>query len=90
MHFAGDHALGLNFHAAFSKNNAVIAAGYHHAVAFDLAFDFGVLAEDQSLLGNNISLHIAVNAESPRDLQSAFHRYALINKSSPLFAAAAG
>src|SRR5215510_13495441 len=86
MHFSGDHALGLNLDAALRENHAVEAAGNHHAVSFDLSFDFGAVAEDYSLLGNDISLHVAIDAERALDRERTFEAYALINESSPLFA----
>jgi len=87
--FSGDYALGLNLDSTFCENYAVEAPGDDHTVAFDLAFDFGGIAEDYGLLRDDISFDVAVDAERSRNLERAFQRYALIDKSSPLFARAA-
>jgi len=89
VNFSGDYAFGLNLDSAFGKDYAVEAPGDHHAVAFDLTFDFGGIAEDYRLLGDDISFDVAVDAERSRNLKRAFQCYALIDESSPLFARAA-
>lgn len=88
MDFAGDDALGLNLHAAFGEDDAIITARNNHAVPFDLAFDFGVFAEDQRLLGDDVSLHVAVDAERASHSERALHCDALIDETCPLFAIA--
>jgi hypothetical protein len=89
MDLAGYHTLSFNFDAALGEDHAVEAAGDYYAIAFDLAFDFGVLAEDDSLLGDDVALHVPVNAERAADRERSFQGYALIDESCPLFAAAA-
>src|SRR5215469_12570407 len=86
MYFSRDDALGLNLDAAFRENHAVKAAGNDHAVSFDLTLDFCAVAENDRLLGNDISLHVAIDAERALDRQRSFETYALINESGPLFA----
>ena len=88
VHFAGDHALGLNLDTALGKNDSVEAAGDYDAVAFDLSFDLGTFSEDHGLLGNNISPDVAVDAEGSFELKGTFERHTLVNETSPLFAGA--
>src|ERR1700692_3718364 len=85
MHLAGDHALGLNLHATFRENHAVESSRDHHAIAFNLPFNFCAFAQYYRVLRNNIALHNSVNAKSSADLQRAFQRHPLIDKSGPLF-----
>src|SRR5882757_5025706 len=87
VNFPRNNTFGLNLHAALRKNHAVVAARDDHAISFDLTFDLGVFAQNQRLLGNDVSLYVAVNAKRSRNLQRAFHRDALIDKAGPLFAA---
>src|SRR5262245_25002003 len=89
MDFAGDHPLGLNLHAALRENHAVVTPRDDHTIAFDLPFNLGVLTKDQCLLRNNITLDVTVDTERSGELQGPFEGYALIDKSCPLFAAAA-
>jgi len=89
MNFSRHNALSLNLDAAFSENHAVVAACNYNAVAFNLTFDLGILAKDQSLFGNDVSFHVSINAKRARHGQRAFHRDALVDKTSPLFAASA-
>lgn len=84
----GDDSLGLNLDAAFGKDDAVKSAGDDNVIAFDLAFYLGAFAEDYRLLGNNIALNVAVNAERAFDLQRPFHGDALIDETCPVFACA--
>src|SRR5260370_42181729 len=88
MHFAGHDALCFDLHAALRKNDAVKAAGDYHAVSFNLALDLRAFAENDSLLGNNIALDIAVDAEGSGDGQRALKGHTLIDKSGPMFAVA--
>src|SRR6478672_11860956 len=59
VNFSGDYTFGLDFDAPLGKNHAVVTAGNDHAIALDLTFDFRVLAENQSLLGDDVALHVA-------------------------------
>src|SRR6267154_988034 len=79
MHLTGNHALGFDLYAALCEN---------HAIAFDLTFDLCAIAKDHGLFGDDASLHVAVNAERAGDRQRAFERYALVDKSCPLFTCA--
>src|SRR6266849_7777828 len=88
MHFAGHDALCSDLHAALRKNDAVKAAGDYHAVSFNLALDLRAFAENDSLLGNNIALDIAVDAEGSGEGQRALEGHTLIDKSGPMFAGA--
>src|ERR1700736_1265383 len=88
VHFAGYHTLGLNFHASFCKNHSIKTSRDHHAIPFNLPFDFCVLAEDHRLFGNNIALNVSVDSKRSADLQRAFNDHALVDKTSPLLAAA--
>jgi hypothetical protein len=85
MYFAGYHAPRLNLDPALRKYNSVKSAGDDHAIAFDLSFDFGAFSEDHGLLGNNISLDVAVNAKSSFELEGAFQRHTLVDETRPLF-----
>src|SRR5258708_36658007 len=88
MHLTRDYALGLSVHVAACKNRAVEMSRDHHAVPFDLSLDFCILAQDNGLLRNDVSLDVAVDAKRTRKRQSAFERHTLINESCPLFTAA--
>src|ERR1700736_3981174 len=85
MHFAGDHALRLYLHAPLRENHAVTSPRDYHAIAFNLPFNFRAFAQYYRVLRNNIALHNSVNAKSSADLQRAFQRDPLINKSGPFF-----
>lgn len=89
VHFASDYALGLDLHAAPRKNYAVKASRDYDAVAFDLPFDFGAFAKDDSLFGDDISADVAVDAEGALKLKGALEGHALVNETGPLFTAAA-
>src|ERR1700730_8598 len=88
VHFARDHALGLDLHTASGKNHAVKSSGDHHAIAFDLAFHLGALSEDHRLLRDDIALDVSVDAKRAFELQRALKCHTLIDESSPLFFAA--
>ena len=88
MDFARNHTLGLDFYAAFGKDDAVKSTSDDNVIAFDLAFYFGALAQDHGLFGNNVSFNVAVNAERAFDLQRPFHGDALIDETCPVFACA--
>src|ERR1700751_1142208 len=89
MDFACDDTLRLNLDAAFGEDDAVKAARDDHAVAFNLTFDLSAFAKHDGLFGNDVAFHVAVNAERAGKRQRAFERHALIDESSPLFAAGA-
>ena len=89
VHFAGNYAFGFDFHPALRENHAIKTPGDDHAIAFNLALDLGAFSQNHRLLGNNIALNVAVDAERPRDRQRALESHALVDESSPLFAAAA-
>ncbi len=82
--FAGDDGFGLNFHFAGGFDRAVEVAADNHVVAFNLTFDFGMLAKDQSFMGNERSLRRGINAKSAGTFQTAFELDALVEKASPL------
>ena len=88
MHFAGNYAFGFDLHSALRENYAIKTAGDDHAVAFNLSLDFCAFTEDYGLLGNDITLDVAIDAECSSNRQSSFKRNALIDKSGPLFAGA--
>ena len=82
------HTFYLDLHAAFCENHAVKSARDHHAIAFDLSFDFGAFSKNHRLLGDDVAFHVAINAERAGDRQRAFQRHALIDESCPLFTCA--
>lgn len=88
MNFASYDTLCLDLHAALGEDDAVIAPGDDHTIPFNLSFYFGVLAKNQGLLGDDVAFHVAINAERAFYCERAFKRDALVNESSPLFAAA--
>jgi len=88
VYFAGNHAFGLNLHAALGKDHAVKSARDHHAVAFNLSLDLGAFAENYRLFGDDISFDGAVDAESSFELERTLERHALINETRPLFGGA--
>ena len=63
VHFASDHALGFNLHATLGKYHAIKPAGDDDAIAFNLTFDSGAFAQDDGLLGYDISLDPSIDAE---------------------------
>ena len=88
MHFAGDHALGFNLHAASGKYHTVKSAGDDDAVAFNLSFDSSPFTQDNGLLGYDVSLDLAIDAERPFQLKRALKRHSLVDETCPLFTAA--
>jgi hypothetical protein len=88
VNFSRDHALRFDLYAALRENHAVKAPGNHHAIAFDLSLDLSAFSQNNRLLGDDVALHISINAKRSLELECAFQRYALIDKSGPLFAAA--
>ena len=85
MHFAGDHTLGFNLNSALGKNNAVKTARDDHAVAFDLALNFGSLAENDGLLRDNVALYVPVNTKRAFELERTFQCHALVDEACLLF-----
>lgn len=83
MDFAGNHALGLNFHAAFGENYAVETSRDNYVIAFDLAFDFGTFAENESLITQDISFDLCFDAQRAGKFQSAFKADGPIEKAGP-------
>jgi len=82
--FAGDDGFGLDFDFARGFYRAVEVAADNDVVAFNLAFDFGVLAEDQGLVRNQRPLHCGIDAKGAGAFQSAIELDALVEKASPL------
>src|SRR5215471_1953161 len=85
VYFSSDDTFRLNLDAALGENHTIEAAGNHHAIPFDLPFDFSAVAENDGLLRNDVALHVAVNAERAADGERPFEGHALINKACPLF-----
>ena len=63
MNFAGDDAFGLNFNATLCENHSIKAACDNYLIAFDLAFDFGAFAKDESLIAEDIAFDLSFDAE---------------------------
>jgi hypothetical protein len=84
MDFAGDDGFGLNFDFAGGFYGAVEMAADDDIVTVNLAFDFGVLAEDQGFVRNQSPLHCGINAKGAGALEPAFELHALVEKASPL------
>ncbi len=89
VHFPGHDALCLNLHPALGKYDPIKSPTNHNPVAFNLSFHLGIFTEDNRLLRNYIALHVAINAKGPFQLERAFQRHALIDKSCPLFGSSA-
>lgn len=89
VHFSSHDALGFDLHSALSKNYAVESPSNDDAIAFDLPFDFGALAQNHCLFGYDVALDVSINAEGSFKLQRAFECYALVDEASPLFTTAA-
>src|SRR5262249_39973177 len=75
VNFAGDNAFGLDLHAPLGENHAVVAACDHNSISLNLAFNLGILPEDQGLLRNNITFYVTIDAERSSNLQRAFKRH---------------
>src|SRR5580658_10928263 len=60
VNFAGDDGVRLDFYAAAGVDYSVEAAGDDHAIAVDVSFDRGVLAEDKRVVGSDGSLQRGV------------------------------
>src|SRR5580658_3996429 len=84
MDFAGDDGFGLNFDFAGGLYGAVEMAADNYVVAFNLAFDFGMLAEDQGFVGNQRAFHHRINAKGAGTFQTALELDALVQKAGPL------
>jgi len=83
MHFAGHDALGLNFYAALGENYSIEAAGYNYLIAFDLAFDFGAFAKDESLIAEDIAFDLSFDAQCARKFQGSFKAHGPIEEAGP-------
>ena len=86
VNLSSDHAFGLNLHTAPRKNHPVEVSRDNHPVSLDLPLNLCIFAQDNGLFGNDISLHVPVDAKRPRKRQRAFQRHTLIDESCPLFA----
>src|SRR5208337_695139 len=87
VNFSCHDSLGLNLHAPSGENDAIKSASNHHAISFNLSFDFRVFAEDHSLLRDDVAFDVSVNAKRSCQGQRAFERHALINEASPFLTA---
>ena len=65
MHFASDHTLGFNLHAASGKYHTIKSASDDDSIAFDLSFYSSAFTQDNGLLGYDVSLDLAIDAERP-------------------------
>ena len=65
VHFTCDHALGFNLYATSGKYHAIKSAGDDDAIAFNLSLDSSAFTQDNGLLGYDISLDLAIDAERP-------------------------
>ena len=88
VHFTSDHALGFNLHAASGKYHTVKSAGDDNAIAFNLSFDSSPFAQDNGLLGYDVSLDLAIDSKRPFELERALERHSSVDETGPLFAAA--
>jgi len=61
VNLARHYALSL----ALGKNHPIESAGDGHVIALNLALDSGRLAENQTVLGEDVSLYLAVYTEGP-------------------------
>jgi len=52
-------------------------------IAFDLAFDFGAFAENESLIAEDIAFDLSLNAERARKFQRAFKAHGPIKEAGP-------
>ena len=84
MDFAGDDALGLNFHAAFGENYSIEAAGDNYLIAFDLTFDFCAFAKNESLVAEDVAFYLSFDAKRAGKFQRAFKANGPIQKAGPL------
>lgn len=83
MDFAGDDALGLNFNAALGENYAVKPSSNNYLISFDLTFNFGAFAQNESLITEDVAFDLGFNAERAGKLQCAFKADSPIEKSGP-------
>ena len=83
MDFTADDALGLNFHAPLGENYSVKSARDDYLIAFDLAFDFGALAENERLVAEDVAFYLGFDAQRSRKLERAFKADSPIEKSGP-------
>ena len=81
--FAGDDAFGFNFHAPFGENHSVKPSGDDYLIPFDLAFDFGAFAENESLIAENVAFDLRLKPERARKFQRAFKAHGSVKESGP-------
>ena len=65
VNLARHYALSLDLNSALGKNHPIESAGDGHVIALNLALDSGRLAENQTVLGEDVSLYLAVYTEGP-------------------------
>lgn len=63
VNLARHHPLGLDLNSALGKNHPIESAGDDHVIALNLALNSGRLAENQTVLGVDVSLYLAVHTE---------------------------
>src|SRR5713101_8611668 len=78
VNLAGDNALGLDLDTALSENDAIKPAGEDKVVALNLSLDACRLAQDKALFRNNVTLHLAIQAEGAGELECALQLYTLV------------
>src|SRR2546422_4134095 len=65
------------FRSTLGKNHPIESPGDDHVIALNLALDSGRLAENQTVLGEDVSLYLAVyterSEEHTSELQSRLH-----------------
>ena len=88
VNLTGDNALGLDLDPTLRENDPIEPAGDHDVIALNLSLDAGGLAQDKGLFRNNITLHLAIQAEGAGELQGALQLYALVQKPDPVVAGA--
>ena len=80
MDFARDDALGLDFHPALGKDDAIEFPGNHHVIAFDLPFHSRTFAQDQAMGGNHVSLYMRVDAKYAGGLEGPLKAHAFVEE----------
>lgn len=63
VNLARHHPLGLDLNSTLGKNHPIESPGDDHVIALNLALDSGRLAENQTVLGEDVSLYLAVYTE---------------------------
>src|SRR6266852_3617541 len=88
VNLAGDNALGLDLDTALRENDPIEPAGDDDVVALNLALDSGGLTQDKALLRDNVTLHLAIQAEGAGELEGALQLYPLVQEADPVVAGA--